>query len=150
MRRVQMLAAALLCAALGQSQALADATIAIAEPRDVARDGFAIGVSYNWGTRAEADAEALNQCRTFEAVTEEVRQLCAVRGSFDNQCVSVAMDPEPGTYGWGWAIYPNQSGADDIALRNCRNASAPDRAAYCEVTMRNCDGTADTGNNPGK
>jgi hypothetical protein len=145
MRFPYVLAAALLCSALVQSRALADGTIAIAEPRDVARDGFAVGVSYNYSTRAEADAEALHQCRTFEGVTPQVRQLCTIRGNFDDQCVAVAMDPEPGTYGWGWAVYPNQPGADDIALRNCRNASAPGRAGYCQVTLRHCDGTADTG-----
>ena len=145
MRAPYVLAAALLCATLVQSRALADGTIAIAEPRDVARDGFSVGVSYNYQSRAEADAEALHQCRTFEAVTPEVRQLCAIRATFDNQCVAVAMDPEPGTYGWGWAIYPNQAGADEIALRNCRNASSSDRAGYCQVTLRNCDGSADIG-----
>ena len=148
MRVPYRLAAVALCAALVQSQALADATIAIAEPQDVARDGFAVGVSYNYGTRGEADAEALHQCRTFMEVTAEVRQLCAIRATFDNQCVSVAMDPQAGTYGWGWAIYPTQPGADEIALRNCRNASAPDRAGYCQVTLRHCDGTADSGNAP--
>lgn len=150
MRFSYVLAATLLCGSLVQSRALADATIAIAEPRDVARDGFAVGVSYNWGSRAEADAEALHQCRTFEQVSPEVRQLCAIRGNFDNQCVSVAMDPEPGTYGWGWAVYSNQSGADEIAMRNCRNSSESGRAGYCQVTLRYCDGAADTGNNAAK
>lgn len=150
MKILHVLAATLLCGTLVQSRALADATIAIAEPRDVARDGFAIGVSYNYGTRAEADAEALHQCRTYEPVSLEVRQLCAVRGAFDDQCVSVAMDPEPGTYGWGWAIFPNQAGADEIAMRNCRNSSTPNRAGYCQVTMRYCDGAADTGSNAAK
>ena len=139
MRARHLLLTALCCSALVGTGALARGTIAIALPRDIGADGLAIGLSWNYQSTAEADAEALLKCRTFMQVSEAVRSLCAVMGRFDNQCVSVAMDPQPGTYGFGWAVAATQQEADRISMQNCRRTSSPDRASFCAVSDRQCD-----------
>lgn len=117
-------------------------TVAIGLPSDVAQGGFAMGISYNYGTQGEADAEALKQCLNFMDAPDSTRALCKVDSHFQNQCFAMAMDPEPGTYGLGYKVAASQSAADASAMNDCRNTSASDRKDYCRVSYRTCDGSA--------
>jgi hypothetical protein len=117
-------------------------TVAIGLPADVAQGGFAMGISYNYGTQGEADAEALKQCLNFMDAPDSTRALCKVHTHFTNQCFAMAMDPEPGTYGIGYKVGSSQALADSGAMTDCKNTSGSDRKDFCQVSYRTCDGTA--------
>lgn len=135
--------AAMLGAVFVQSQALADGTIAVARPAD--DRGFSLGVSFNWDSRSGADSEAIRQCQLQEdEVPAAQRASCEIVANFDDQCMAVARDTGNGGTAWGWGTADYQADADDRAMRECRNY-AGDRADRCEVTMRHCDGAADSG-----
>lgn len=143
MKGTTFAAAALIAAASLQSQALADGSIAIAQPAD--DSGFSIGVSYNWESRAGADAEAFRQCQSREAgLAPEQRAVCRLAATYDNQCMALAKDEEDGGTAWGWGIGADQVEADGVAMRQCRNYAGA-RGDYCRITMRHCDGAADGG-----
>lgn len=117
-------------------------SIAVGLPSDVAAGGFALGVAYNYGSAAEADAQSMNQCHSFMDAPESTRNLCRVNQNFHNQCFAVAMDPEPGTYGVGFRVANTQYQADTDAMNDCIRTSTKDRSTYCKVTYRICDGNA--------
>ena len=136
-------AAALIAAASLQSQALADGSIAIAQPAD--DSGFSIGVSYNWESRSGADAEALRQCESREAALPPAQRAgCRIVATYDNQCMALAKDEEDGGTAWGWGIGVDQPDANGVAMGQCRNFAGA-RADYCRITMEHCDGAADVG-----
>ncbi len=119
--------------------ALSNGSLAIGLPNDVAEGGFAMGISYNYGTDGEADAESLKQCLSFMDAPDSTRALCKIFDHFKHECIAVAMDPEPGTYGVGWKIADTQSQADDGAMSECKRTSNDDRDGYCQITYRICD-----------
>lgn len=129
----------LICSIL-PGQALAHATIAIGEPADVSKAGLAVGASHDWPTRAGADAEALKLCRAYQDAPQPTRDLCKVVGRFDNRCLSVALDPRPSTYGYGWAVLDTKVEADHVAMTNCR-ATAREEAGACVTSLSKCDTT---------
>ena len=136
MRNAALGTALLLSALLAQSQALAEATIAVAHPAD--DDGWALGVSYDADSRAEADSHALDECRTRRDANRLDAE-CLIVSRFDNQCMALAKDTGDEGTAWGWAVAPAQVDADSGAMANCRSFAGA-RAGYCEVTMRHCDG----------
>ena len=141
MRLRSFFALALVSAGPFQSQALADGSIAVARSKDDLR--FNMGVSYNFAGRAAADAEALRQCETAEkAVPAADRGICTIIATYDNMCMALARDTGPGGTAWGWGSDHAQLDAEARAVQECR-ANAGDRADQCEVTLRNCDGSAD-------
>ena len=107
---------------------------------NVANDGLSYGYGTGHTTRDEAEAAALDQCRT-KASTDLQRNLCKIIDHFDDRCLAVAWDPKPGTPGFGWAIADTSSGARDQAISICRQSAGGDRAAYCVVDKSPCDGT---------
>jgi hypothetical protein len=117
-------------------------SVAVGLPSDVASDGFALGVSYNYGSAAEADTQAMNQCHSFMDAPESTRNLCRVYQNFHDQCFAVAMDPEPGTYGVGFRVASTQYQADTDAMNDCIKTSTKDRATFCKISYRTCDGNA--------
>ena len=138
-----LVVAAILGAAFVQTQALADGTIAIAQTSD--DRGMSIGVCYNFDSRAEADAEAIRQCRQSEnSYPLGQRARCEVVASYDNQCMALAKDPSDDGTAWGWGSNDYQADADSRALSECR-ANAGGRANRCRITMRHCDGSAASG-----
>lgn len=140
---VAMCTTAVLCiATFAAGPGLAKGTVAIGLPNDVAQGGFAMGISYNYTTQGEADAEALKQCLNFMDAPDSTRALCKVDQHFENQCFSMAMDPDPGTYGIGYKVAASQSAADSAAMGDCRNTSTTERKDYCKVSYRTCDGSA--------
>lgn len=117
-------------------------SVAVGLPSDVAQGGFALGISYNYGSAGEADAQALNQCHSFMDAPQSTRDLCRVYNNFHDQCFALAMDPEPGTYGVGYRIANSQDQADRGAMDDCIRTSTSERTTYCKVTYRICDGNA--------
>jgi Domain of unknown function (DUF4189) len=53
--------------------------------------------------------------------------LCSVVATFQNQCVAVAIDPQVGTPGFGWAVADTEEAAGDEALSNCRQTAVDRR-----------------------
>ncbi len=119
----------------------ADGAIAIGLPADVAKDGVAFGWVVQSATRQNAEREALKQCHEFREATESTRALCAVMRAFKNECVAIAIDPEPGTSGIGWAILPTKQAAESKALADCRATAGRSRETFCQVSIARCDGT---------
>ena len=136
MKTLVLATAALLSVSLVQSAALADGSIAIAHPAD--DNGWAIGVSYDSGSRAEADDAALAECET-QRVSSQLDAECLIVSRFDNQCMALAKDSGAGGTAWGWGVANRQDDADGTAMTNCRSYAGA-RAGYCEVTMHFCDG----------
>ena len=137
----RIFAGLLLAAALIPAPALAQSSIAIGQPADKAAGGVTFGVWAGAQTHDRADVEALRLCRTTEGSSKQAHNMCTVVARYDNQCVSFAMDPRAGTYGFGWAVFPTQALADRVALANCR-ASARDQRNFCVISLRHCDGSA--------
>lgn len=127
---------------LAAGDALAEGAVAVAEPRDVAKDGYSSGISYNFRTAAEAEARALLECRTSKDAPQDTKKLCKIVRNFVNQCAAVALDPESGTPGAGWAVAPTLPDARREALRRCEDTAGRDRQGKCEVTAEGCDGSA--------
>jgi len=142
MQRRFIAVATLVGFALASGPAWSVGTVAIGLPSDVAQGGFAMGISYNYGTQGEADAEALKQCLNFMDAPDSTRALCKVHTHFTNQCFAMAMDPEPGTEGFGYKVASTQALADSGAMNDCKNTSGYDRKSFCQVSYRTCDGTA--------
>lgn len=136
MKTLVLAMAALLSVSLVQSAALADGSIAIAHPAD--DNGWAIGVSYDTGSRAEADSAALDECETQRA-SSQLGAECQIVSRFDNQCMALAKDTGDNGSAWGWGVANAQDDADGTAMTNCQSHAGA-RADYCEVTMRFCDG----------
>jgi hypothetical protein len=138
MRRAGLLVALAFAAALSPTAVWADGALAIGLPSDVTRDGVAFG----WAVRlprAEAERVALEQCRTAQGVPDSARSLCRVFESFSGACVAVALDPEDGTPGFGWAIASTKSAADAQALGDCHRTAGPARQSFCVVSISDCD-----------
>src|SRR5258708_40073134 len=90
------------CAAAAPLPAAAHGALAVGLPDDVAKKGVAIGFSFDYGNRAEAEARALQECQNFMDAPPATRELCRVIDAFANACVGIALDPDPGTPGVGW------------------------------------------------
>ena len=122
--------------------ALAAGAVAVAEPADVARDGYSSGISYNFRTAAEAEDRALRECQSTTDAPPETRKLCRVVRTFEDQCVAVALDPKAGTPGAGWALGASLALARQNALDRCEETAGGDRRGECRVTAEGCDGRA--------
>jgi hypothetical protein len=138
------LAAALLGVVLLQPhRAEAEGAIAVGEPKDVAKEGYAYGFSTGKADMKTATAEALEACRKPDSSSSEPgRKLCKVIGTFTNECVAVALDPGMGTPGVGWAIGGNLKIAESMAIQRCKSTAGPGRGDYCKIDNSRCDGEA--------
>ena len=138
-------ALALFCGgALGPSQSMAAGALAAGVPADVSKGGFTYGYSNNNTDINQAEAKALNACRTTKDATTDanLRSLCKVLQDYTNQCVAVAMDPQAGTPGVGWAVANDLLSAERQALGKCMDTAGPSRRAACVVDHSGCDGNA--------
>jgi hypothetical protein len=108
-------------------------------PDDVAKQGLAVGAGYNYSTREGAETRALQECLKQGDAPAETRALCKIVDHFDNRCLSVSMDPQAGTPGYGYAIGDTAEAANNQALSNCRSTAGADRASYCTVSLTDCD-----------
>jgi len=101
-----------------------------------------LGWNTNSPTAAEARQKALAGCRDVKNSTDAARSLCTIVGTFHNQCVAGAEDPDAGTPGVGWAVAADKKTAEQQALAMCQAKSPPARRAACKVMTSGCDGSA--------
>jgi hypothetical protein len=118
----------------------ADAALAIGVPPDVARQGLAVGYALNFPSKEAAQAEALKRCREFRDAPEATRSLCRIVENFRNRCIAIAMDPDAGTTGVGWAVDREQVLAEEFAMERCIETAGKRRRSFCRVTFTRCDG----------
>jgi hypothetical protein len=130
--------------ALDPCPSFAAGALAAGVPADVAKGGFTYGYSNNNADSNQAEAKALNACRTTKDATADanLRSLCKVIQDYSNRCVAVAMDPAAGTPGVGWAIADDLLSAERQALNQCMATAGPTRRAACVVDHSSCDGNA--------
>jgi hypothetical protein len=135
-----VLAGALFLAAHHAEKASAEAALAVGLPADVGKSGIAFGWALNQATKAAAEAQALERCREFKDAPQATRDLCRIVASFDDRCVAVALDPDAGTTGVGWAVADKQDAAEDAAMDDCMESSGPKRRNFCRIAFARCDG----------
>lgn len=126
-------------AVLGSDTGSADAALAVGLPTDVAKQGLAMGYALNYPTKETAQAEALKRCREFKDAPEATRSLCKIVENFRDRCVAVALDPDSGTTGLGWAVAKKQELAEEIAMEKCVDTAGRKRRDFCRITLTRCD-----------
>src|SRR5215475_181260 len=122
------------------SLAQAEGAMAVGIARGGVAKGYATGFAINQPTVKAARGNAVEQCRRMKNSNADARSGCEVVVTFRNKCVASAIDPESGTPGAGWGVGQSQKTADNQALARCRATAGSDRAEFCEVTDRICDG----------
>jgi len=127
-------------AALHADRAGADGALAVGLPADVAKQGLAVGWAINHATSKAAQAEALRRCRELKEPPQATRDLCRIVETFDDRCVAVAVDPDAGTAGVGWAVADSQRAAEQAAMEDCMEISGQKRRNDCRITLARCDG----------
>ncbi|MBS4084397.1 MAG: DUF4189 domain-containing protein [Rhizobiales bacterium] len=142
MNRFLNAAALLVFCVAAASPVHAAGALAVAEPADIVKDGYAAGISYHKKTAAEADQTAIRECESVDSAPVSTRKLCKVVSSFENQCAAVALDPEAGTPGAGWGVATTLADARREALRRCEATAGAKRQGECRVTAEGCDGKA--------
>jgi hypothetical protein len=140
--KISAVAVLLLAAAGSPCPAFAEGALAIGLPKDVSKDGIALGWNTNSPTADEARRKALEGCRDVKNSTDAARALCKITNTFRDQCVAGAEDPDPGTPGVGWAVAADKKTAEQQALARCQATSPPARRASCKVMTSGCDGSA--------
>lgn len=126
------------CAALLPGIVLAHGALAVGLPTSVEREGFAYGVSWDYEQQAAASERALTRCREEDVVA---KNHCRVLKVFTRECVAVAMDPDPGTPGVGWAFGPTKEAASADAIKMCHETAGAPRRQFCAVSNAQCDTT---------
>jgi Domain of unknown function (DUF4189) len=119
---------------------MAEGAMAVGIARGGIAKGYATGFAINQPTVKAARSNAVEQCKRTKSSNADARSGCEVVVTFHNKCVASAVDPESGTPGAGWGIGTSQQQADDQALARCRAKAGAERAEFCEVTDRFCDG----------
>ncbi len=133
-----MFCALALCAGIPAAHAFG--ALAVGETASVAKDGIAMGTSWNWGTAEEANDKALANCHAWKNKgAPKAAEQCRVIATFHNECYAVSLDPKPGTPGAGWSIAPDKETAEERALAHCKLTAGNERAEFCQVSESNCD-----------
>ena len=139
-KAVTVVAACALMLCGGATAAYAFGALAVGETGDVAKDGIAMGTSWNYGSADEANNAALANCHKWkDKGAPKAADLCRVIGTYHNECYAVSLDPKPGTPGAGWAIAGDKETAEQRALAHCKLTAGSDREKFCEVSESNCD-----------
>jgi hypothetical protein len=118
----------------------AEGALAIGLPGDVANEGIAIGWVINSDSEGTAHERALRGCLDFKDAPANTRSLCRVIKIFRGECVAIAIDPEGGTPGVGWAVAISMQAAETDALAACARTAGAARQQFCRVTVLQCDG----------
>ena len=118
----------------------AEGAMAVGIARGGVAKGYATGFAINQPTVKAARGNAVEQCRRTKNSNADARGGCEVVVTFHNKCVASAVDPESGTPGAGWGIGESQKAADSQALARCRAKAGSNRAEFCKITDRYCDG----------
>jgi hypothetical protein len=128
----------LVCVVLFPVSSRAEGALAVAQPPNVVKTGFAYGTAWNYATAEEARTEAMRRCRLTDS--EARRALCKVIRTFNKECVAVAMDPKDGTPGVGWAIEASAEQAEAKAVAECRITAGASRRQFCKISDKiGCD-----------
>lgn len=125
--------------AVWPNAASAEGALAVGLPSDVSNQGFAFGMSANAPNTDRATQAAMDLCQTAKGASDPARAVCRVVRVLHRQCAVVAMDPQKGTPGVGWAVGPNVKSAQDQAIKNCYATAGADRQSYCVVSGSICD-----------
>jgi Domain of unknown function (DUF4189) len=147
-RRGPIVARAVVVTALFSAAAtatgLAAGALAVALPPDVAKGGFSYGYANDKSDDDAASTRALELCRTTKDASTDpkLRNLCKVILNYSDKCVAVAMDPAAGTPGVGWAVALDKRSAEHDALIKCEATAGAGRAAACQISHSDCDGSA--------
>ena len=120
--------------------ARAEGAMAVGIARGGTAKGYATGFAVNQPNVKAARSKAVEQCRRTKASNADAKSGCEVVVTFRNKCVASAIDPGSGTPGAGWGVGGSQQAADSQALARCRKKAGTERAEFCEVTDRDCDG----------
>jgi hypothetical protein len=118
----------------------AEGALAIGLPGDVAKEGVAIGWVINSDSEGTAQERALRVCNEFKDAPATTRALCKVMKTFRGECVAIALDPEAGTPGVGWAVAVSMQAAESDAMAGCSATAGAARRQFCKVTVLRCDG----------
>jgi hypothetical protein len=118
----------------------AEGAMAVGIARGGIAKGYATGFAVNQPSVKAARSNAVEQCRKTKSSNADAKSGCEVVVTFRNKCVASAVDPQSGTPGAGWGIGGSQQLADSQALARCRAKAGTERAEFCEVTDRFCDG----------
>jgi hypothetical protein len=108
---------------------------------DAATKGIAVGITRNYSTQAEAQAEAIKHCLAYVGAPAETVALCKLIESFSHEWVAVAVDPGPSTPGFGWSIDVDKMSAERNALDQCKASSPDERKTFCEMAGELSDTT---------
>jgi hypothetical protein len=136
------IAAAVTSAVTWPGLAGAEGAMAVGIARGGIAKGYATGFAVNQPTVKAARSNAVEQCRRTKSSNADAKSGCEVVVTFHNKCVASAVDPQSGTPGAGWGLGGSQQSADSQALARCRVKAGTERAEFCEVTDRDCDGDA--------
>jgi hypothetical protein len=117
----------------------ADGALAVGLPADVANQGVAMGYGLNYAKREEAQAEALKRCRGSKDAPQAARDLCKIVENFRDRCLAIALDPDAGTTGVGWAVAKKQEVAEEMAMDKCIDTAGKKRRVFCRITTTSCD-----------
>ncbi len=134
------LACGILLSAAAPDLAAAEGALAVGIARGGIAKGYATGFATNQPTVKAARANAVEQCKRTKSSNADAKSGCEVVVTFHNKCVASAIDPQQGTPGAGWGVGVTQEAADSQALARCRAKAGADRAEFCQVTDRYCDG----------
>jgi hypothetical protein len=130
---------AVIFAQIGPSEAAG--AIALGLPSDVAKQGVSMGDWVGASTMDDAKAKAVEKCKL--SGTALTKSLCKVVATFQNQCVSLVVDPQAGTPGFGWAVADTLQAASQQAMANCQDSDGPALKGGCQPdTKPLCDGSA--------
>ena len=107
---------------------------------DTAKYGIAVGFAVNQSSQAVAESAAVAQCKTFDtSYPEQTTKHCAVVATFDHEWLSVSMDPQNGTPGFGWSVNSDQKSAERNALSQCKASSTDERKSFCVISVTKHD-----------
>jgi len=140
--RAGLVALAIAAAVAAPGLAGAEGAMAVGIARGGVAKGYATGFAVNQPTVKAARSNAVEQCRRTKSSNADAKSGCEVVVTFRNKCVASAVDPQTGTPGAGWGIGGTQQLADSQALFRCRAKAGTERAEFCAVTDRDCDGNA--------
>ena len=84
------------------------------------------GYSYNFDYAEDARRRALAECGKHSSE-------CAIKGTFQNTCVSIAK-ANNGAMGWAWGHGKRED--DQLAMGECRK----NKGRNCELSVRFCTG----------
>ena len=126
----------------GAGPAASEGAFAVGSTGDVVGKGMAFGWSYNYASKGEAIEAAMRTCR--ESGASDASAQCMVIATYRNECLAVAIDPQQGTPGAGWAIHADRATAEQRALDSCRATAGPDRRGACRLEEIECDSRGQT------